>query len=145
MGPNSANQPPGSTRCQNSPGCTRGRSPSCGHALGVLVILVALASGCATSPPDDPENICAIFKEKRSWRKAAQRSEKRWGTPVHVQMAIIFQESAFEHDARPPRDKLLGIIPWKRPSNAYGYARAVSCSQPLLRQVPRFQPPGPSW
>lgn len=42
-----------------------------------------------------------------------------------MQPAIIRQESTFEFDARPPRDKLLGFIPWKRPSNAYGYAQAL--------------------
>ena len=28
-------------------------------------------------------------------------------------------------DARPPRTKLLGFIPWKRPSSAYGYPQAL--------------------
>jgi hypothetical protein len=40
-------------------------------------------------------------------------------------MAIIRQESSFKFDARPPRRKLLGFIPWTRPSNAYGYAQVL--------------------
>ena len=40
-------------------------------------------------------------------------------------MAIIHQESTFRFDARPEREKLLGFIPWKRPSDAYGYAQAL--------------------
>jgi hypothetical protein len=40
-------------------------------------------------------------------------------------MAIIKQESSFRHNARPPRRWVLGIIPWKRPSSAYGYAQAL--------------------
>ncbi len=40
-------------------------------------------------------------------------------------MAILYQESAFEHDARPARTRLLGFIPWKRPSSAYGYSQAL--------------------
>ena len=40
-------------------------------------------------------------------------------------LAIIHQESTFDFNARPPREKLLGVIPWKRPSDAYGYAQAL--------------------
>lgn len=83
-----------------------------------------LLSGCASSPPGDINNVCAIFKEKKGWYKSAKASEKRWGTPVHVQMAIIRQESAFRDDAQPPRGRLLGFIPWSRPSSAYGYPQA---------------------
>jgi hypothetical protein len=90
-----------------------------------IAFALCVVAGCATTPPSDPDSICAIFDEKRGWYKAASRSEKRWGTPVHVQMAITYQESTFEHDARPERGKLLGVIPWKRPSDAYGYAQAL--------------------
>ena len=40
-------------------------------------------------------------------------------------MAIIKQESHFVGNARPPRDTILWIIPWSRPTSAYGYAQAV--------------------
>jgi hypothetical protein len=75
--------------------------------------------------PDNVENICEIFDDRYSWYKAANDSEQRWGTPKHVQMAIMRQESSFIFNARPPRTKLLGFIPWKRPSNAYGFAQAL--------------------
>lgn len=81
---------------------------------------------CGTAPPTNVENICQIFDEKSRWYRAAKKSEKRWGTPVHVQMSIIRQESTFKFDAKPPRSKLLGFIPWLRPSNAYGYAQALN-------------------
>jgi len=45
----------------------------------------------------------------------AKKSEERWGTPIHVQLAIIRQESTFKFNARPPRKKLVGFIPWNRP------------------------------
>lgn len=93
-----------------------------------------LAVGCATTPPSDTENLCAIFEEKRRWYDAARRSEQRWGTPIHVQMAIMRQESAFEHDARPPRNRLFGVIPLRRPSNAYGYAQALDSTWQHYRQ-----------
>jgi hypothetical protein len=87
-------------------------------------LFVSILSGCATAPAN-VENICAIFEEKGRWYKAAKNSEKRWGTPIHVQAAIIHQESTFKFDARPPRTRLMGFIPWTRPSDAYGYAQAL--------------------
>ncbi len=92
-------------------------------ALSLAAMLLTLSS-CATAP-ENVEDICAIFEEKGRWYKDAKNSEERWGTPVHVQLAIIHQESTFDFNARPPRKKLLGFIPWKRPSNAYGYAQAL--------------------
>ena len=53
------------------------------------------------------------------------RSEARWGTPSHIQMAIIRQESSFKFGAKPPRTKLLGLVPWKRQSSAFGFAQAL--------------------
>ena len=93
-------------------------------ALSLAALIVTALSGCA-SAPTNVENICAIFEEKGRWYKHAKKSEKRWGTPIHVQLAIIRQESTFKFNAKPPRKKLLGFIPWKRPSNAYGYAQAL--------------------
>lgn len=40
-------------------------------------------------------------------------------------LAFIHQESSFKHDAKPPRRKLLGFIPWFRISSAYGYSQAL--------------------
>jgi len=34
-------------------------------------------------------------------------------------------ESSYDAKARPPRTKLLWVIPWVRPSSAYGYAQAT--------------------
>ena len=90
-----------------------------------LTLWFVLLAGCGTTPPANVENICAIFEEKSRWYRAAKKSERRWGTPIHVQLAIIRQESSFEFNAKPPRRKLLGFIPWKRPSDAYGYAQAL--------------------
>jgi hypothetical protein len=94
------------------------------RAFFLAAITTAALSSCA-SAPENVENICAIFEEKGRWYKDAKKSEERWGTPVHVQLSIIHQESTFDFNARPPRTKLLGVIPWKRPSDAYGYAQAL--------------------
>jgi hypothetical protein len=91
----------------------------------LLTVATLVLGACATAPPANVENICAIFEEKDDWYRAAKDSAERWGTPIHVQMSIIRQESTFEFDARPPRRRLLGFIPWRRPSNAYGYAQAL--------------------
>lgn len=92
----------------------------------LLVLALSLCLfGCATTPPAQPENICSIFKEKRSWHTVAARAQEKWGTSMHTVMAIMYQESAFVDDIRPPRSKLLWIIPWKRPSSAYGYSQAL--------------------
>lgn len=86
---------------------------------------VLLAAGCAHHPqPQDIDDVCAVFEEYPQWYDYARASEERWGTPIPIQMAFIHQESAFVADARPPRDRLLGIIPWRRPSSAFGYAQA---------------------
>lgn len=107
--------------------------PARGMSAGFLLVALHLA-GCSLAPPTNVENICAIFEEKGRWYKAAKKSEKRWGTPVSVQLAIIRQESSFRFDARPPRKRLLGFIPWRRPSNAYGYAQALDSTWNLYRK-----------
>ena len=93
--------------------------------LELLLLLTLLLGGCAPSPPDNPNNICAIFKQYPRWYWATKATERKWGIPISVQMAIIRQESHFVADAKPPRKKLLGFIPWTRPTSAYGYAQAV--------------------
>ena len=55
--------------------------------------------GCVSTPPDNPDNICKIFQEKRGWYKAAIRTEKRWKLPPYVLMSFVFQESSFKGNA----------------------------------------------
>jgi len=83
-----------------------------------------LGSSCVTSPPKRTDDICAIFKEKRSWYKQAQKAAKRWDSNIPTIMAIIHQESGFVGNARPPRRKILWVIPGPRLSDAYGYPQA---------------------
>ncbi len=90
-----------------------------------LVLLLSLGA-CVTVPPSQSSDICSIFREKSGWHGAAKRSSERWNTSIPVAMAILYQESSFRHNARPPRRRLLGFIPWKRPSSAYGYAQAIN-------------------
>ena len=101
----------------------------------LAIPLTTLLSGCmTTSPPKSPDNLCHIFEEKPKWYKAAKKSQKRWGTPIHVQMAIINQESSFRAKAKPPRKKLFGLIPTVRPSSAYGYAQVKDATWDWYRE-----------
>lgn len=91
-------------------------------------LIVSLLGGCATPPPKNPENICDIFKEQRSWYKAANKAKRKWGVPEHVSMAIMYQESAFKHNAIPPMQYFLWFIPIGRASSSYGYAQAKTAT-----------------
>ena len=90
---------------------------------GLLILLIFLC-GCSTGPPRDLTDSCEIFTDKGGWYRSANKAYERWGLPVHIQLAIIYQESRFVHDAKPPRDRVLWVIPWGRISSAYGYAQA---------------------
>ena len=89
------------------------------------LLLGVMLAGCATSPPKNLDNICSIFEEKPDWYRDARDSYRKWKVPIPVMMAIIYQESRYQANARPPRTKLLGFIPWARPSTSYGYAQAL--------------------
>ena len=93
--------------------------------LFLCVVLLALA-GCASSRPKNIDNICEIFESKPQWYKAAKKSAKKWGGPIHLPMAIIYQESSFRAKARPEMKYILGVIPKGRASNAYGYSQALT-------------------
>lgn len=89
----------------------------------VLICSFLLLSACASEPPKSQENACAIFEEKDDWYAASRKVEKKYGLPIQVQLAIMRQESSFKHDAKPPRETILGIPMWWRKSSAYGYAQ----------------------
>lgn len=95
------------------------------HAAVAAVLLAgALLGGCASGPPRNPEDICAIFRENRDWYEAADAATERWGAPIPVPMAILYQESGFRAEARPPMRYFLGFIPLGRASSAFGFAQA---------------------
>jgi len=80
-------------------------------------------SGCSTTPPKNLNNSCEIFYEKDDWYDDAKDSYEKWGIPIHVQLAIIHQESRFKYDAQTEMEYFLWIIPIGRKSDAYGYAQ----------------------
>ena len=92
--------------------------------INCLIILLILVSSCS-SIPKNTLNSCSIFEEKYLWYKHAKKTEKKWGTPVYLQLAIIKMESSFNRFAKPPRQKLFKVVPYKRPSSSFGYSQAV--------------------
>jgi hypothetical protein len=95
--------------------------------LSPLVLLLAI-SACA-SKPTRIDNVCAVYGQNAgftgNWRRQASAASKKYGIPEHVLMATIRMESGFDSRARPPRKMILGFIPGKRASTAYGYSQAL--------------------
>lgn len=95
--------------------------------LRASIVFLALAScgGGNFSAPRNLDNACAIVRERPQYHNAMRATERKWGIPVHVQMATIHQESKFIGNARTPHRFALGIIPMGRQSSAYGYSQAL--------------------
>jgi hypothetical protein len=89
-----------------------------------LILSVTFITGCS-SIPQNTTNSCSIFNERYLWYKHAKKTEQKWGTPIYIQLAIIKMESDFDWLAKPARQKLFKIIPFKRPSSSFGYSQAV--------------------
>jgi len=95
------------------------------HRRSVVLGLLAVAGCVSTAKPDEPGDACAIFEQHEAWWKAVKRAERRFGAPPALVLAIIRQESGFDHKARPPRGRFLFFFPGRRASSAYGYAQAL--------------------
>ena len=90
----------------------------------IICSLFFFISSC-TSIPKNTLNVCNIFSEKYLWYKFAKKTERKWGAPIELQMAIIKKESGFDWLAKPERTRIFKVIPWKRPSSSFGYSQAV--------------------
>jgi hypothetical protein len=89
-----------------------------------LVFSILFISACS-SVPKNTSSSCSIFNERYLWYKHAKKTEEKWGTPIYVQLAIIKMESDFDWLAKPARQKIFKVIPFKRPSSSFGYSQAV--------------------
>ncbi len=90
----------------------------------IFLLIIFFLSSCS-SVPTNTANSCLIFDERYLWYKHAKKSEQKWGTPIYLQLAIIKMESGFDWLAKPPRQKLFKVVPYKRPSSSFGYSQAV--------------------
>ncbi|MBD1203881.1 MAG: lytic transglycosylase [Rhodobacteraceae bacterium] len=91
----------------------------------ILLMLLASCGGGNYSAPRNLDNACALAAERPQYFRAMKNTERRWGIPIHVQMATFHQESKFIGNARTPHRYALGIIPMGRQSSAYGYSQAL--------------------
>jgi hypothetical protein len=98
------------------------------RAAMVLLCLASCGGGGNYSAPRQLDDACAIIRERPQYLRAMERTERRWGIPVHVQMATIYQESKFIGNARTPFSYALGVIPMGRQSTAYGYSQALNAT-----------------
>ncbi|WP_424943417.1 transglycosylase SLT domain-containing protein [Aliiroseovarius crassostreae] len=96
--------------------------------LGGLIVGFVAACGGGSKAPRNLDNACSIIKQKPKYHRAMKKTQRKWGVPVHVQMAIIHQESKFVQDARTPVKYVLGVLPMGRQSSAYGYAQALDAT-----------------
>lgn len=93
-------------------------------ALAISLISVGLFYGCVSVPPSNVNDLCALFEEKPRWYRQVSDAAQRWNSTIPIIMSIIHQESRFVQGAKPPRRKILWVIPGPRLSDAYGYAQA---------------------
>ena len=92
------------------------------------LILLGFVAACGSSnysAPKNLDNACSIVDQRPTYLTAMKRTQTRWGVPVAVQMATIYQESKFIGNARTPHEFALGVIPMGRQSSAYGYSQAL--------------------
>jgi hypothetical protein len=92
----------------------------------LMMFLASCGGGGSYSAPRQLDDACAIIRERPQYLRAMEKTERRWGIPVHVQMATIYQESKFIGNARTPYSYTLGVIPMGRQSTAYGYSQALN-------------------
>jgi len=91
----------------------------------VNILLFFLILSSCSSIPKNTSDSCSIFNERYLWYKYTKKTEKKWGTPIYLQLAIIKMESDFDWLAKPERQKIFKVIPYKRPSSSFGYSQAV--------------------
>lgn len=94
----------------------------------IVLLLVAACGGGNNSAPRNLNDACSILNQRPKYARAFKATERRWGVPAHVQMAVIYQESKFIANARTPYRYVLGVLPMGRQSSAFGYAQALDAT-----------------
>ena len=91
----------------------------------ILLLFLASCGGGNFSAPKNLDDACSIVRQRPAYYTAMKAAERKWGIPVSVQMATLYQESKFIGNARTPHRYALGVIPMGRQSSAYGYSQAL--------------------
>jgi len=102
------------------------------QSLFSVLILFFFITACS-SVPKYPQNACKIFGQKYLWYKSVKKSSDTYGAPMHIILAFVNKESGFNRWAKPKRNKLFKIIPYKRPSSSLGYSQAVKKTWELYK------------
>lgn len=95
------------------------------RALVIVLLVASCGVGGNNSAPRNLDNACSILQQRPGYFRAFRAAERRWGVPIHVQMAVMHQESKFVSNARTPFQYKLGVIPIGRQSSAFGYSQAL--------------------
>lgn len=95
------------------------------RALVIVLLAASCGGGGSGTAPRNLDDACSILEQRPGYMQAFRATERKWGVPVHVQMATIYQESKFISDARTPLRYSLGVIPVGRQSSAFGYSQAL--------------------
>jgi hypothetical protein len=90
--------------------------------LAVLPLFALLLVGCHQGAPKNIHDACAIYREFPDWLAVGKQVKRRWGTPLSLQLAIIYTESRFKATAHPKREALHVF----NKSSALGYAQALN-------------------
>ena len=93
--------------------------------VGLMILILGSCSARDASAPRNLDNACEILTERPHYARAFRQAERNWGVEPHVLMAMIYQESKFIANNRPPHVYALGVIPTGRQSSALGYSQAL--------------------
>ena len=91
----------------------------------ILLLFLASCGGGNFSAPHHLDDACSVIRQRPQYLAAMKATQRKWGLPISVQMAVLYQESKFIGNARTPHQYALGVIPLGRQSSAYGYAQAL--------------------
>jgi len=101
----------------------------------LVVLAVCLAGGVLYAalyprvtplpPPSDLADACTIRDERPEWYRATRAAARKWDVPPATMLAIVWRESSFRAQARPPRRDGWWIFKGKPISTAYGFSQAL--------------------
>lgn len=91
----------------------------------ILLLFLASCGGGNFTAPQHMDDACSVIRQRPQYLGSMRVVQAKWGVPISVQMAILYQESKFVGNARTPQQYALGVIPMGRQSSAYGYAQAL--------------------
>jgi hypothetical protein len=95
----------------------------------ILLVIIAIESKINSGESKSTRyvnNACKMLKENPDWYLSLKASEDKWKTPIHIQLGMIRQESAFKHNAKPKRANRWHEFGDNFSSTAKGYSQALN-------------------